>query len=241
MAFRALLSSKNADTNTSMVAACKNAGIRVEVCTDIFAAIEKGKTQPYSCLIADWAEQPEASFLLRRARESAPNRETLAMAIVDREPTAAEVRENRLAFLIHRPIVRDEALAVLAQACEQMRPSGDEDEKELQEDAAVVEVPTVPVAPVQIEQTENYGDENFSDSDASVADGGDIRINAEQKSPSHHYGEKPWPQCCCSRQHFSCGDRSMLSSICRTHQKAGCTSYRNPWPRFCIIIRVRHP
>jgi len=33
------------------------------VCADIFSAIEKGKTQAYSCVIVDWADQPEASFL----------------------------------------------------------------------------------------------------------------------------------------------------------------------------------
>src|ERR1035438_6233083 len=77
MAFRALLCSQSSETNTAMTAACKSAGIRAEVCSDIFSAIEKGKTQAFSCVIADWADQPEASFLLRRARESTPNRGTL--------------------------------------------------------------------------------------------------------------------------------------------------------------------
>jgi hypothetical protein len=89
MAFRALLFSKSSETNATMAAACKSAAIRAEVCSDIFTAIEKGKTQAFSCVIADWADQPEASFLLKRARESVANRETVAIAIVDNEPTAA--------------------------------------------------------------------------------------------------------------------------------------------------------
>ena len=127
MAFRALLFSKSPETNAAMTTACESTGIRVEVCSDIFTAIEKGKTQAFSCVIADWADQPEASFLLKRARESAPNRDTVAIAVVDHDPTPAELRDNRLDFLIYRPISAAEADAVLAKACEQMQPSSAED------------------------------------------------------------------------------------------------------------------
>ena len=122
MAFRALLFSKSSETNSTMTVACQIAEIRAEVCSDIFTAIEKGKTRAFSCVIVDWADQPEASFLLRRARESAPNRETVAIAIVDNEPTAAEMNDNRLDFLIYRPISAEEADVVLAKASLKMQP-----------------------------------------------------------------------------------------------------------------------
>jgi TonB family protein len=131
MAFRALLFSKSPETNAAMTAACKRAEMRAEVCSDIFTAIEKGKTKTFSCVIADWADQPEASFLLKRARESAPNRKTVAIAIVDHDPTPAELRDNRLDFLIYRPISPEEAHAVLGQACERMEPVRAEDAAEL--------------------------------------------------------------------------------------------------------------
>ena len=130
MAFRALLFSKSPETNTAITVACKSTGIRVEVCSDIFAAIDKGKKRAFSCVLADWADQPESSFLLKRARESTPNRDTVAIAIVDHEPTPAEMRDNRLDFLIYRPISAEEADAVLAKACEQMQPSSAEDAAE---------------------------------------------------------------------------------------------------------------
>jgi protein TonB len=130
MAFRALLFSKNAETNAALETACESTGIRVEVCSDIFSAIEKGKTRAFSCVIADWADQPEASFLLKRARESAPNRQTVAIAIVDRDPTPAELRDNRLDFLVFRPISVEEAETVLAKACEQMQPLSAKDAEE---------------------------------------------------------------------------------------------------------------
>ncbi len=78
-------------------------------------------------MIADWADQPEASFLLKRTRESASNGDAVAIAIVDHEPRPAELRDNRLDFLIYRPISAEEADAVLAKASEQMQPSNAED------------------------------------------------------------------------------------------------------------------
>jgi len=130
MAFRALLFSKSSETGTAMAAACKSTGIRAEVCSDIFTAIEKGKTQAFSCVITDWADQPETSFLLKRVHESTSNRDIVAVAIVDNEPTQAEMRDNRLDFLIYRPISAEEANAVLAKACEQMQPLSAEDAAE---------------------------------------------------------------------------------------------------------------
>jgi TonB family protein len=123
MAFRALLFSKNTESNTAMTAACKSTEIRVEVRSDIFTAIEQAKTRTFSCIVVDWTDQPEATFLLKRAREAETNRETIAIAIVDHEPTAGEMRDNRLDFLIYRPIGAEEAQAVFAKASEKMQPS----------------------------------------------------------------------------------------------------------------------
>lgn len=118
-----------------MTAACKSTDIAIEVCSDIFSAIAKGTKRTYSCLIADWADQPEASFLLRRARESELNRDTVAIAIVDHDPTPAELRDNKLDFLIYRPISAEEAAAVLAKASEQMQPLSAEDAEAAESDA----------------------------------------------------------------------------------------------------------
>ncbi len=121
MALRALLFSKDPETADSLTAVLREAGIRAEVCADIFAAMEKGTKQPFACIIADWSEQPEAGFLLKRARESGLNRAAVVIAIVEGEPTPDEEREHRLDFLIYRPIVADEARAVLAKARQQMQ------------------------------------------------------------------------------------------------------------------------
>jgi len=109
-----------------MTAACKSTGIRAEVCSDIFTAIEKAKTQAFRCVIVDWADQPEATFLLKRAHESAPT-ETPWPSPSSITTTQVELRDNRLDFLIYRPISAEEAHAVLAKACEQMQPLSAED------------------------------------------------------------------------------------------------------------------
>ncbi|MGB9071346.1 MAG: TonB family protein [Terriglobales bacterium] len=121
MALRALLYSKNPETADSLAAMLGETGIRPEVCADIFSAIDKATKQFFPCIIADWLDQPEAGFLLKRARESASNRNALAIAIVDRELAPEEVRERRLDFLIYRPISTDEARAVLAKAHRRMQ------------------------------------------------------------------------------------------------------------------------
>jgi TonB family protein len=121
MALRALLFSKDSETAQALTAVLKEAGMSTEVCADIFAAMDKGTKQPISCVIVDWSEQPEAGFLLKRTRESGLNRTAVAIAIVDGEPTPDEERENRLDFLIYRPIVADEARTILAKACKQMQ------------------------------------------------------------------------------------------------------------------------
>lgn len=121
MALRALLFSKSPEPAELLAGVFKESGIRAEVCSDIFTAIEKGTKQNFSCLIVDWSDQPEATFLLKRARESAANGNAVAIAIVDNEPAPGELRENRLEFLLYRPIAADEARAVLAKACQQMQ------------------------------------------------------------------------------------------------------------------------
>jgi TonB family protein len=121
MALRALLFSRSPEPAHVLAAVFQESGIQAEVCSDIFNAIEKGTKQNFSCLIVDWSDQPEASFLLKRARESGMNRNAVAIAIVDNEPTSLDLRENRLEFLLYRPIATDEARAVLAKACQQMQ------------------------------------------------------------------------------------------------------------------------
>ena len=167
-----------------MTAACKSTGIRAEVCSDIFTAIEKGKTQAFSCVIADWADQPEASFLLKRAHESTANRDTVAVAIVDNEPTQAEMRDNRLDFLIYRPISAEEANAVLAKACEQMQPSSADDAAESSAEADASSEGASAVSADATEHSQQDPPAGFPEADAAEdSDAAEItRYEGEEES-----------------------------------------------------------
>jgi TonB family protein len=190
MAFRALLFSKSPETNSAMTAACESTGIRAEVCSDIFTAIEKGKTRAFSCVIVDWADQPEASFLLKRARESTPNRNTVAIAIVDNEPTSAEMTENRLSALIYRPISVEEANAVLAKAAETMQPSSAADVAETAaadraSDASASEAASA-AEEHAAEQKETDSQTESSANDSAEGEGG--VFDEHQPAPGHAVG-----------------------------------------------------
>src|SRR6266496_654907 len=121
MVLHALVFSKNPETADSLAALLGETGIRPEICVDMFSAIGKPAKQVFPCIIVDWSDQPEAGYLLKRARESASNRNMLAIAIVDREPDPQQVHAQQFDFLIYRPISKDEARAVLAKARRRMQ------------------------------------------------------------------------------------------------------------------------
>ena len=163
MALRALLFSKDPETNTVLTEVCQAAGVRLEVCDDIFTAMEKGTKQSFGIVLVDWSSQPEAGFLVKRARESAPNREFAAIAIVTRDPSAAEMRENRLQFLIHRPLAADEARDVLGNALHKIRP---EDAENADAPEGQEEPEATPVQAAELSETNStegqQGDGKFS-------------------------------------------------------------------------------
>ena len=144
MVLQALLFSKNPETVNSLTAILAEAGIRAEVCADIFSAIEKAKKHTFECVIVDWVDQPESGFLVKRARECAPNHDTVAMSIVDDEFAAKQVRDNQIEFVFHRPIASDEARSVLAQARQQMKLSSGAAKVNLQSALAASDTPESP-------------------------------------------------------------------------------------------------
>jgi len=190
MALRALLFSKNPETNKVVTEACQGAGIQLEVCEDVFSAIEKGTKQPFSCVVADWFEQPEAGFLLKRARESSSNANTIAIAIVDTEPTAAEMRDHRLNFLIYRPVSVIEAQEVFAKASETMESVSAAPEARLSErnesSAHTAETPREqdtlqpPVQSATIYQEENAGGDANEEVDTVEPRGSPIAFSLQK-------------------------------------------------------------
>ncbi|HTR27282.1 MAG TPA: energy transducer TonB [Terriglobales bacterium] len=146
MPLRALLFSKDPETNSVLANVCQGAGVRLEVCDDIFTAMDKVKKMPFVAVFVDWSSQPEAGFLVKRARESGPNKDFAAVAIVNRDPSAAEMNENRLQFLLHRPLAAEEARDVLASANHKADPSAalNTEPEEIEEPVAAANDPMSP-------------------------------------------------------------------------------------------------
>ncbi len=190
MAFRALLFSKSPETNAALTAACKKAGIHAEVCSDIFTAIENGKTKAFSCLIVDWADQPEASFLLKRARESTPNRNTVSIAIVDHDPTPAEVRDQRLGYLLYRPISAEESVAVLQEACQNLQPLSADDAAESagEDNSAGSSTPAASFGADQPQHGQQVQPFASQSADAAESSGGAQSYEEEPRHRSHAIG-----------------------------------------------------
>ena len=193
MAFRALLFSRNSETNAALAKACVSAGIHVEVCNDIFTAIKKATQQSLSCLLVDWSDQPDAGFLLKRARESGPNQSVVAIAIVEKDPTAAEMRDHRLEFVISRPIVPEQSTEVLAKAIQKMQPAGDDGLPEIPqtyEQPLDAGASTAAVASAQQDwhaqrknEAADVGKWNAANGDDS--DGDDAGAEIESEEPEH--------------------------------------------------------
>ena len=195
MALRALLFSKDPGTNAVLTSVCQSAGVRLELCDDIFTAMEKGTKQSFAFMFADWSSQPEAGFLMKRARESAPNKDFSAIAIVDRDPTAAEMRENRLEYLIHRPVTEKEANDVFANAMQKTSGTGVEDGTAPQNDNENDEQPAE-AAPVRAAASSDPNADQHQQADGKFSfewsedkpNEGESETEVEE-SPAGNYGD----------------------------------------------------
>jgi len=194
MAFRALLFSKDQETNAALTKVCTGAGIRLEICRDIFSAIEKGTRQPFSAILADWSDQPEAGFLLRRARESSPNKSLVAIAIVDHEPAVAEVRDHRLELLIYRPIDASEAQEALAKVAEKMQfPVEAAAEPPISEPASDESLPVLPDAAPEQSQESHQPDQVPPAESLAAESAGDADIATEAAEEEPVPPRRPFP------------------------------------------------
>ncbi len=189
MGFRALLFSKSVETNAALSTACASADLCLRSLPDIFNAIEQVKKSKYSCIIVDWADQPEANFLLKRARESAPNRETVAIVIVDHDPTPAEMHDNHLDLLIYRPISQNEAGEVLAKAREKMQPSDVDENDELASAAsnASGQIQNSSTGTTELSQRESPSDGESSWQGEADASGGNNAVLHTGAAPSRRW------------------------------------------------------
>ncbi len=78
---RTLLFSSDEEASRRLAQALRELELEVEPCSDIFAAVERLTHQSYDAVVADCDDGPEATFLLRTARDLRPNKVFFALAL----------------------------------------------------------------------------------------------------------------------------------------------------------------
>jgi periplasmic protein TonB len=95
-------------------------GIEGEYCRNAVDAVERVTTQLFQIVITDWEDQPEATFLLKTARDQRAAQRPLTLAIVsdDARPEALQAGANSVLL---RPIRVEQVRDTLGTACELLR------------------------------------------------------------------------------------------------------------------------
>lgn len=95
-------------------------GIEGEYCKNAVDAVERVTTQLFQIVITDWGDQPEATFLLKTARDLKAAQRPLTLAIVgdDARPQALQAGANSVLL---KPIRIEQVRDTLATACELLR------------------------------------------------------------------------------------------------------------------------
>jgi len=90
-----------------MTQAFEGLGLQVESCSDIFSALEKVTGQSFDIILADLDQGPEATFLLKTARELKLNQSAFAFAVAT-GTAYAQPQEFGVELVLAKPIIPDQ-------------------------------------------------------------------------------------------------------------------------------------
>ena len=86
------------------------------VCPNIFSALESLAKHRFDGIIADWNDDPEATFLIKRAKELDLNRGAMVVAVVRNESEVARAYDAGAKSILLRPLESGEIREVLTKA-----------------------------------------------------------------------------------------------------------------------------
>src|SRR5271155_3581613 len=120
MPLRCLLFSSNEEMVQPIWQILTDLGIEGEYCKNAVDAVERVTTQLFQIVITDWGDQPEATFLLKTARDLKAANRPLTLAIVgdDARPQALQAGANSVLL---KPIRADQVRDTMSTACELLR------------------------------------------------------------------------------------------------------------------------
>ena len=90
-----------------MTQALEELGLQVESCPEIFSALEKVTGQSFDIILADLDQGPEATFLLKTARELKLNQSAFAFAVAT-GTAYAQPQEFGVELVLAKPIIPDQ-------------------------------------------------------------------------------------------------------------------------------------
>jgi protein TonB len=96
-------------------------GIEGEYCGSAVDAVEKVTTQLFQIVITDWEDQPEATFLLKTARDQRAAQRPLTLAIVKDEAKLPEALRAGANSVLLNPIRPEQVRDTMSTACELLR------------------------------------------------------------------------------------------------------------------------
>src|ERR1700728_187584 len=96
-------------------------GIEGELCQSAVDAVEKVTTQLFQIVVTDWEDQPEASFLLKTARDQRAAQRPLTLAIVSDDARLPEALQAGANSVLVKPIRTEQVRDTMTTACELLR------------------------------------------------------------------------------------------------------------------------
>jgi TonB family protein len=101
-----LLFSSDEEASRALSHAFKDLEFEVEICPEIFSAVEKITSRSFDMIVSDWNEGLEAVFLLKTVRELKGNHSAFTLAIANADAATA-AREAGADLVLSRPLVAD--------------------------------------------------------------------------------------------------------------------------------------
>ncbi len=121
MPLRCLLFSSNENVVQPIWQVLADLGIEGEYCPNAVDAVEKVTTQLFQIVITDWEDQPEATFLLKTARDQKAAQRPLTLAIVNDESKLPEALQAGANSVLVKPLRVEEVRDTMSTACELLR------------------------------------------------------------------------------------------------------------------------
>src|ERR1700694_2302217 len=121
MVLRCLLFASDEATAQSLGRVITELGMEGEHCRKALEAVERLTNHPFHIVIADWDDEPEASFLLKTARELKPAQRPLRLAIIKDEGTVPKAGQAGANSVLRKPIVHSQVKDTLGTARDLLR------------------------------------------------------------------------------------------------------------------------